>query len=241
MEKTTPRSVEAVAASLCLSQGKTEPPPGGGRNTSGVVPGHHHRRSHLHRPATGVLAAAAAVKRPLQPPQFGYASKVRENFAKIFRGRDRGRRRAALSSEHTLSPSPTTSTPGTSQVAPTIPPATAAPSPQPAAPDAQQVDASPQLNADSSHASQPDPPAQQRVQIPITWDGQKGFDPDNNYCTQAISEVIELMVNEPWLNYSEIPEDVQKRWFEKRGLSGPQQRASRFGRPSTIGQGGVTS
>ncbi|MED6160659.1 hypothetical protein PIB30_053519 [Stylosanthes scabra] len=32
---------------------------------------------------------------------------------------------------------------------------------------------------------------------------------------QAISDVIELMLNEPWLNYSEIPEDVQKRWFEK--------------------------
>ncbi|MED6206895.1 hypothetical protein PIB30_030896 [Stylosanthes scabra] len=79
------------------------------------------------------------------------------------RNRGRGRGRAALSSEHTLSPSPTTSTPDTSQVAPTIPPATTAPYPPPAATDAQQVDASPQLNADSSHASQPDPPAQQRV------------------------------------------------------------------------------
>ncbi|MED6136443.1 hypothetical protein PIB30_056175 [Stylosanthes scabra] len=157
------------------------------------------------------------------------------------RGRGRGRGRAALSSEHTLSPSPTTSTPDTSQVAPTTPPATTVPSPPPAATDAQQVDASPQLNADSSHASQPDPSAQQRVQIPITWDGQKGFDPDNNDCTQAISDVIELMLNEPWLNYSEIPEDVQKRWFEKRGLRGPQQRASRSGRPSTTGLGGVTS
>ncbi|MED6110213.1 hypothetical protein PIB30_040855 [Stylosanthes scabra] len=84
------------------------------------------------------------------------------------------RGRAALSSEHTPSPSPTTSTLGTSQVTPTIPPATTAPSPQPTATDAQQVAASPQLNADSSHASQPDPPAQQVVQIPITWDGQKG-------------------------------------------------------------------
>ncbi|MED6135177.1 hypothetical protein PIB30_043795 [Stylosanthes scabra] len=117
------------------------------------------------------------------------------------RGGGRGRGRAALSSEHTLSPSPITSTPDTSQVAPTIPPATTAPSPPPAAIDAQQVNASPQLNADSSHASQPDPPAQQRVQIPITWD--------------AISDVIELMLNESWLNYSEIPEDVQKRWFKK--------------------------
>ncbi|MED6220756.1 hypothetical protein PIB30_047955, partial [Stylosanthes scabra] len=107
------------------------------------------------------------------------------------RDRGRGRGRAALSSKHALSPSPTTSTPGTSQVAPTIPPAIAVPSPQPAATDAQQVDASSQLNVDSS------------------------FDPDNNDCTQAISEVFELMLNELWLNYSEIPEDVQKWWFEK--------------------------
>ncbi|MED6113418.1 hypothetical protein PIB30_070598 [Stylosanthes scabra] len=130
------------------------------------------------------------------------------------RCRGQGRRRVTLSSEHTPSPSPTTSTPGTSQVAPSIPPATAAPSPQPAATDAQQVAASPQLNVNSSHASHPDPPAQQVVQI-ITWDGQKGFDPDNNDCTQPISDVIELMLNEPWINYSEIPEDIQKRWFEK--------------------------
>ncbi|MED6115402.1 hypothetical protein PIB30_090129 [Stylosanthes scabra] len=34
-------------------------------------------------------------------------------------------------------------------------------------------------------------------------------------CTQAISDVIELMLNELWINYSEIPADVQKQWFEK--------------------------
>ncbi|MED6127658.1 hypothetical protein PIB30_090083 [Stylosanthes scabra] len=41
------------------------------------------------------------------------------------------------------------------------------------------------------------------------------FDPDNNVCTKAISDVIELMLNEPWINYSEVPADVQKRWYEK--------------------------
>ncbi|MED6210517.1 hypothetical protein PIB30_064825 [Stylosanthes scabra] len=40
--------------------------------------------------------------------------------------------------------------------------------------DSQQAAPSPQLNADSSHMSQPDPLTQQVVQIPITWDGQKG-------------------------------------------------------------------
>ncbi|MED6131333.1 hypothetical protein PIB30_008979 [Stylosanthes scabra] len=115
--------------------------------------------------------------------------------------RGRGRGRAAVSSEQTPLPSPTTSTPGTSRVAPTVPPATAAPSPQPASTDAEGVDATPQPHAESSHASQPDPPAQ--------------FSPDNNVCTQAISDTIELMLNEPWINYSEIPEDVQRRWFDK--------------------------
>ncbi|MED6145175.1 hypothetical protein PIB30_022634 [Stylosanthes scabra] len=130
--------------------------------------------------------------------------------------RGRGRGRTAVSSEQTPSPSPTTSTPaGTSQVAPTVPPAAAAPSPQPASTDAERVDATPQPHAESSHASQPDPPAQQKEKIPITWDGQKGFAPDNNECTQAISDTIQLMLNEPWINYSEIPEDVKRRWFDK--------------------------
>ncbi|MED6115442.1 hypothetical protein PIB30_090633 [Stylosanthes scabra] len=34
------------------------------------------------------------------------------------------------------------------------------------------------------------------------------FHPDNNVCTQAISDVIELMLNELWINYSEILADV---------------------------------
>ncbi|MED6170467.1 hypothetical protein PIB30_031242 [Stylosanthes scabra] len=129
--------------------------------------------------------------------------------------RGRGRGRAAVSSEQTLSPSPTTSTPGTSHVAPTAPPATAAPSPQPASTDAEGVAATAQPHADSSHASQPDPPAQQKEKIPITWDGQKGFSPDCNMCTQAISDTIELMLNEPWINYSEIPEDEGFTWPEE--------------------------
>ncbi|MED6116029.1 hypothetical protein PIB30_096312, partial [Stylosanthes scabra] len=102
------------------------------------------------------------------------------------RSRDRGRGRSAASSEPAATTSPSTSTPGVSQ-----------------------------LHADSSHASQPDPPTQQVERIPITWYGQKGFDPDNNVCTQAISDVIELMLNEPWINYSEVLADGQKRWYEK--------------------------
>ncbi|MED6193363.1 hypothetical protein PIB30_018706 [Stylosanthes scabra] len=110
------------------------------------------------------------------------------------------------------------------EVAPTIPPPPA-PSTQPPPTDPPQVDPSPQLHADSSQASQPIPPTQQVEQIPITWDGQKGFKPDNNVCTQAISDVIELMLNEPWLNFSEVPVDVQKRWFEKwaEGFTWPQE------------------
>ncbi|MED6120636.1 hypothetical protein PIB30_022606 [Stylosanthes scabra] len=140
--------------------------------------------------------------------------------------RGRGRGRMAVSSEQTPSPSPTTSTPaGTSQVAPTVPPAAAAPSPQPASTDAERVDATPQPHAESSYASQPDPPARQKEKIPITWDGQKGFAPDNNECTQAISDTIQLMLNEPWINYSEIPEDVKRRWFDKwaEGFTWPEE------------------
>ncbi|MED6204117.1 hypothetical protein PIB30_006184 [Stylosanthes scabra] len=138
--------------------------------------------------------------------------------------RGQGRGRAAVSSEQTLSPSPTTSTPGTSHVAPTVLPATAAPLPQPASTDAEGVAATPQPHMDSLHTSQPDPPAQQKEKIPITWDGQKGFSPDCNMCTQAISDTIELMLNEAWINYSEIPEDVQSQWFDKwAGFTWPEE------------------
>ncbi|MED6133977.1 hypothetical protein PIB30_033204 [Stylosanthes scabra] len=41
------------------------------------------------------------------------------------------------------------------------------------------------------------------------------FSPDNNECTQAISDTIELMLNEPWLNYSEIPENEGFTWPEE--------------------------
>ncbi|MED6132785.1 hypothetical protein PIB30_022098 [Stylosanthes scabra] len=139
--------------------------------------------------------------------------------------RGRGRGRAAVRSEQTPSPSPTTSTPGTSHVAPTVLPATAAPLPQPASTDAEGVAAMSQPHADSSHASQPDPPAQQKEKIPIIWDGQKGFSPDCNMCTQVISDTIELMLNDPWINYSEILEDVQRRWFDKwaEGFTWPEE------------------
>ncbi|MED6208005.1 hypothetical protein PIB30_041012 [Stylosanthes scabra] len=52
------------------------------------------------------------------------------------------------------------------------------------------------------------------------------FDPDNNVCTQAISNMIELMLNEPWINYSEILAEVQKRWYEKwaEGFTWPQEQ-----------------
>ncbi|MED6150877.1 hypothetical protein PIB30_076852 [Stylosanthes scabra] len=110
------------------------------------------------------------------------------------RSRNRGRGRAAPSTEHTPSPSPSTSTPSTIQVAPTIPPPSAL-SPQPPVTDSHHAVSSLQLNVDSSQASQPNPPTH--------------FDPDNNMCTQAIFDVIELMLNELWINYSEIPADVQ--------------------------------
>ncbi|MED6174737.1 hypothetical protein PIB30_071920 [Stylosanthes scabra] len=116
------------------------------------------------------------------------------------RSRGRGRGRAAPSTEHTPSSPP----PRPHQVAPTIPPPFA-PSPQPAVTDSHHAAPSSQLIADSSHASQPDPPTQQVVQIPITWDGQKG----------AIFDMVELMLNEPWINHSEILADVQNRWFDK--------------------------
>ncbi|MED6142746.1 hypothetical protein PIB30_000308 [Stylosanthes scabra] len=140
------------------------------------------------------------------------------------RSRGRGRGRSTPSSEPTATASPSTSTPGVSQVAPTIPPPPA-PSTQSPPTDPPQVDPSSQLHADSSHVSQPDPPTQQVEQIPIIWDGQKGFNPDNNVCTQAISDVIELMLNEPCLNYSEVPADVQKRWCInlQEGFTWPQE------------------
>ncbi|MED6217308.1 hypothetical protein PIB30_016497 [Stylosanthes scabra] len=54
---------------------------------------------------------------------------------------------------------------------------------------------------------------------------RKLFSPDNNECTQAILDTIELMLNEPWINYSEILEDVQRRWFDKwaEGFTWPEE------------------
>ncbi|MED6161451.1 hypothetical protein PIB30_060844 [Stylosanthes scabra] len=159
-----------------------------------------------------------------------------------FRGRGRGRGRIVPSSEHTPSPSPSMSTPGISHVAPTIPPS-AAPSPQPPATDFQQDAPSPQLNADSSHASQPDPPTLQVQKIRITWDGQKGFDPDNNVCTQAISNVIELMLNEPWINTLRFRLMFRSDGLRngRRSLRGPKNPKKRSRRPMTTRRGGATS
>ncbi|MED6164295.1 hypothetical protein PIB30_088276 [Stylosanthes scabra] len=108
------------------------------------------------------------------------------------RSRSRGRGRSAASTEPAATASPSASTVGVSQVAPTIPPPPA-PLTQPPPIDSPQVALSPQLHGDSSHA----------------------FDPDNNVYTQAISDVIELMLSEPWINYSKVPADVQNRWYEK--------------------------
>ncbi|MED6157136.1 hypothetical protein PIB30_020454 [Stylosanthes scabra] len=130
------------------------------------------------------------------------------------RSHGRGRGRSAPSSEPAATASPSTSTPSVSQVAPTIPPAPT-PSTQPPPTGSPQVAPSPhESQPNSSHTSQSDPPTQQVERIPITWDSQKGFELDNNVCTQAISDMIELMLNEPWINYSEIPAEVQKWWYE---------------------------
>ncbi|MED6146148.1 hypothetical protein PIB30_031845 [Stylosanthes scabra] len=85
---------------------------------------------------------------------------------------------------------------------------------RPAATDSQQAAPSPQLNTDSLHVSQ----APSRIP-PLS----KSFRlPSHGIVRRAISDVIELMLNELWINYSEISDDVQKRWFEKwaRRLSG---------------------
>ncbi|MED6157786.1 hypothetical protein PIB30_026598 [Stylosanthes scabra] len=45
-------------------------------------------------------------------------------------------------------------------------------------------------------------------------------------CNRAISDVIKLMLNEPWINYSEIPADVQNRWLDKwaEGFTWPKEQ-----------------
>ncbi|MED6217471.1 hypothetical protein PIB30_018107 [Stylosanthes scabra] len=59
----------------------------------------------------------------------------------------------------------------------------------------------------------------------------------------AISDTIELMLNEPWINYSEILEDIKRRWFDKwaEGLRGPRKRRRKLGSPTTTRLRGVTS
>ncbi|MED6172357.1 hypothetical protein PIB30_049377 [Stylosanthes scabra] len=48
---------------------------------------------------------------------------------------------------------------------------------------------------------------------------------DLNRIIMSARKVIELMPNEPWINDSEIPADVQKRWFEKwaEGFTWPEE------------------
>ncbi|MED6160187.1 hypothetical protein PIB30_048970 [Stylosanthes scabra] len=38
--------------------------------------------------------------------------------------------------------------------------------------------------------------------------------------------MIDLMLNEPWINYSEIPAEVQKWWYEKwaEGFTWPPEQ-----------------
>ncbi|MED6158324.1 hypothetical protein PIB30_031742 [Stylosanthes scabra] len=147
-----------------------------------------------------------------------------------------------------------------------VPPAALSPEPTPA--DSQQVVLLPQVNADSSHTSQPDPPTAQVERFPLlgisrmmhglqfhfheanvvllaSW----ALKARNCACTQEISNVIELMLNQLWIIYSEVPTDVKKCWFEKwafvltrmRSLHGPKNIKSISRRPTTTGQGGATS
>ncbi|MED6177218.1 hypothetical protein PIB30_095925 [Stylosanthes scabra] len=116
--------------------------------------------------------------------------------------RGRGRGRSAATTEPAATASPSALTVAVSQVAPTIPPPPA-PLTQPPPTDSPQVAPYPQLHGDSSHASQPDPPSK-----------SNGF-PSPGTVKKAISDVIELMLSEPWINYSKVLADVQKRWYEK--------------------------
>ncbi|MED6158474.1 hypothetical protein PIB30_033007 [Stylosanthes scabra] len=69
-------------------------------------------------------------------------------------------------------------------------------------------------------------PPSKRRRSPSLGTVKRGmFSPDNNECTQAISDTIELLLNEPWINYSEIQEDVKRRWFDKwaEGFTWPEE------------------
>ncbi|MED6117476.1 hypothetical protein PIB30_110310 [Stylosanthes scabra] len=137
----------------------------------------------------------------------------RESSRSSSRGRGRGRGRAVP--EAVPSASPSASTPGTSQVVPSNQ-APLDPSPQPTPADSgAAVAPAGGVDADSSHGSQQVPSAAPPTKTAITWDEQKGFAPDNNACTQGISHVIELLYDQSWINYTEVPAEVKARWFAK--------------------------
>ncbi|RYQ94985.1 hypothetical protein Ahy_B08g089968 [Arachis hypogaea] len=45
-----------------------------------------------------------------------------------------------------------------------------------------------------------------------------GVHPDNNACTQEITEVIRSMYDDAWSTYTKVPTKVRERWFQKLGL-----------------------
>ncbi|RYR16422.1 hypothetical protein Ahy_B04g073438 [Arachis hypogaea] len=42
--------------------------------------------------------------------------------------------------------------------------------------------------------------------------------PNNNECTQEITNIIKLMYDHPWPNYKKIPAEIRERWFQKWAL-----------------------
>ncbi|MED6173188.1 hypothetical protein PIB30_056881 [Stylosanthes scabra] len=112
-------------------------------------------------------------------------------------------------------------------------------SPQPIATDSQEAAPTPQVKADSSHAPKPDSLPRKLRRFPSPGMAKRGiFKPGNNACTQEISNVIKLMLNESWIMYSEIPADVKKRW---RSLHGSKKRNGISRRPMTTRRGGATN
>ncbi|QHN96256.1 uncharacterized protein DS421_18g616900 [Arachis hypogaea] len=41
------------------------------------------------------------------------------------------------------------------------------------------------------------------------------FAPNNNACTQKISNVIKSIYDNPWSNYTKISTETRERWFQK--------------------------
>ncbi|RYR24960.1 hypothetical protein Ahy_B02g058572 isoform B [Arachis hypogaea] len=69
---------------------------------------------------------------------------------------------------------------------------------------------------DSSSTPQQDAPLTSPViQLRIFSDGMQVFAPNNNACTQEISEVIKSMYDHPWPTYTQILVETRDRWFQK--------------------------